>query len=258
MSEAEVFGAYAGFYDALYADKDYEGECDFIEQVLEAQGLPARASVLDLGCGTGGHAIPLALRGFAVVGVDRAPAMVEQAWAKGTEVGVSARFVEGDVRTFELGETFDAVISMFAVVSYQLTDDDLAAMFATARRHLREGGVFVFDGWHGPAVIAQQPSVASKTVSLPDGGTIARTARPGHDESAHTVTVTYEVVHTSASGEVVRRTQESHAVRYLFADEISRLLAAAGFELIAIGPFGDLSRKPTEADWNFSVVARAV
>lgn len=259
MSDSEVFGAYAGFYDALYSDKDYEAEVDFLTCVFAEQGVSEGGAVLDLGAGTGTHALALVSRGFRVTGVDRAPAMVERAREKAVEAGAEgARFIEGDVRTVDLGTTVDAVISMFAVVSYQLTDDDLAAMFATARRHLREGGVFVFDGWHGPAVLAQRPSVASKTVSLADDGTIARTARPDHDESAHTVTVTYEVTHTDASGEVVQHTQESHTVRYLFAGEIERLLVAAGFELVAVGPFGDLSRGPTEDDWNVSVVARAV
>lgn len=259
MTQSEVFGAYAGFYDALYTDKDYEAEVDFLARVFAEQGVREGAAVLDLGAGTGTHALALAARGYRVTGVDRASGMVERARAKAAGAGATqVSFVEGDVRSVDLGATVDAVISMFAVVSYQLTDADLAAMFATARRHLSEGGVFVFDGWHGPAVVAQQPSVASKTVSLPDGGAISRTARPEHDESAHTVTVTYEVTHSDAAGVTVQRTQESHTVRYLFAQEIGRLLAAADFELVAMGPFGDLTREASQEDWNFSVVAKAV
>jgi hypothetical protein len=127
----------------------------------------------------------------------------------------------------------DVVISMFAVVSYQLTDADLAAMFATARRHLGEGDVFVFDCWHGPAVVAQQPAVTTKAITLPDGGRITRVARPSHDEEAHTVTVAYEITRTDAGGAVTEHTRESHAVRYLFAEEIARL------ESLHVIPAGD-------------------
>ena len=56
-----------------------------------------------------------------------------------------------------LAGTFDAVIALFHVVSYQTTEHDLRATFATAARHLNPGGVLLFDVWHGPAVLAQQP-----------------------------------------------------------------------------------------------------
>lgn len=254
-----VFGEYASFYDALYADKDYEAEAEFLTQVFAESAVPQCGSVLDLGSGTGSHALALERRGYRVTGVDRARAMVEQARAKAEPTGASGvEFVEGDVRSVDLGRTFDTVISMFAVVSYQLADDDLAAMFATARRHLAPGGTFVFDCWHGPAVLSQRPSVTTKEVAVPGGGRITRVARPSHDQDAHTVTVAYEVTRTDATGAVAEQTRESHTVRYLFADELERLLAEAGFELAVIGPFGDLSRRPTEDDWNISVVARAV
>lgn len=256
MSEQTVFGAYAGFYDTLYADKDYEAECDFLEQVFGPRGVATGASVLDLGCGTGGHVVPLALRGYAMTGVDRSAAMIDRAAAKVAEEGVGADLVVGDIRTVAFERVFDAVISMFAVVSYQLTDADAAAVFATARRHLRPGGVFVFDVWHGPAVLSQRPEVKTKTVAAADGDEITRVARPTLDEAARTVEVAYDVTRTSA-GVVVERTAEAHVVRYFFADELRALLREAGFGGVTVGPFGDMSREPTEEDWNISVVARA-
>ena len=257
MSDQAVFGAYAGFYDALYADKDYAAECDFLEEVFASQGIGTGASVLDLGCGTGGHVVPLSVRGYAMTGVDLSAAMIDQAAAKVAESGVGADLAVGDIRTLELGRTYDAVISMFAVVSYQLTDADAAAVFATARRHLTAGGVFVFDVWHGPAVLAQRPEVKTKTVATSGGDTITRVARPTLDETARTVEVAYDVTRTSG-GVVVERTAEAHTVRYFFADELRRLLDEAGFGDVTIGPFGELGREPTEEDWNISVVARVL
>ncbi len=251
-----TFGAYAAFYDALYADKDYEAEVDFLASVFERFCDVAVEHVLDLGCGTGGHTIPLARRGYEVVGLDRSAQMIDQAAEKARTAGVEARFVIGDVRDYSLERTFDAIVSMFAVVSYQLTSDDLSRMFGAARAHLNPGGLFVFDGWFGPAVLAQGPRESSKRVLTPDGDEVVRTAHPVVDESAQTVTVNY-LVERMSCGAVVEATREAHAVRYLFADQIERHCEAAGFELVALGPFGDLTRAANDGDWNFSAVARA-
>ena len=58
---SEMFGAvYADAYDLLYQDKDYDAECDLIESLFKNYGESGIKSVLDLGCGTGNHAVPLA------------------------------------------------------------------------------------------------------------------------------------------------------------------------------------------------------
>ena len=70
----DVFGRdYAAAYDGLYQDKDYRAECELIERVFNLYGQGPVRRVLDLGCGTGGHAVVLAARGFDVLGVDRSP-----------------------------------------------------------------------------------------------------------------------------------------------------------------------------------------
>lgn len=253
----DAFQAHAEFYDVLYSDKDYEAECDFIELVLSERGIDRGAALLDLGCGTGGHALLLAERGYAVTGVDRSPAMVQQAIAKREDRKLSVDFLVGDVRWLDLGSTYDAVISMFAVASYQLTDDDLVSMFSVARRHLRPGGLFVFDAWFGPAVLVEQPEPRTKQVVTPSGEIVSREATPRLDILRHTVEVTYDVSR-ERDGVLVERNRESHVVRFLFAREIEHLLGHAGLELVALGTFMDLEREPTTSDWSISVVARAL
>jgi len=70
-----VFRDYANYYDALYREKDYKKECDFLEQIWEVSSEPI-SRVLDLGCGTGGHALPLAQRGYHVTGGNRSEQML--------------------------------------------------------------------------------------------------------------------------------------------------------------------------------------
>ena len=137
------FEDYARFYDHFYRDKDYRGECDYLLQTVErfreeGSGPPRGLRILDLGCGTGRHAALLAEGGHRVVGVDRSETMLAQARARCT-AGVDLRFVPGDVREVDLGETFDCVFALFHVASYQVTNRDIADFFAAAARHLEPG-----------------------------------------------------------------------------------------------------------------------
>lgn len=250
------FGDYACFYDALYQDKDYQAECDYLLATLARFDTRPTRTILDLGCGTGNHDLPLTRMGYEVVGVDRSEAMVAQARCKATDAALDAEFLTGDIRDLNLGRTFDAVISMFAVISYQCSNDDLLGMMRTARRHLKPGGLFVFDGWFGPAVLMSGPVAASKIVRTQDGETIERSASPVLDVLAHTVEVSYRVTR-SRHGAVIDKATEAHKVRFLFPQEIALLLDLAGFDLVAMGPFMDLDGRLSGETWNVSVVSRA-
>jgi predicted TPR repeat methyltransferase len=74
---------YANQYDRLYRDKDYAAECDFLETLFAQAATPVRR-ILDLGCGTGGHALPLAQRGLHVTGVDLSAGMLAFAQTRRT------------------------------------------------------------------------------------------------------------------------------------------------------------------------------
>src|SRR5947209_19234510 len=96
-----VFGQeYASIYNLLYEDKDYAAECDVLERVFRTFGSRQVHRVLDLGCGTGNHAVPLAERGYQVVGVDRSEDMLARARARGS----AAEFRSGDLTQLDLGE----------------------------------------------------------------------------------------------------------------------------------------------------------
>lgn len=250
-----VFGTiYSDAYDLLYQDKDYGRECDFLEAIFQRCGLKDRA-ILDLGCGTGGHAIPLTQRGYHVVGVDRSPIMLEIARRKAQAAGAAVEFVEGDIRDVNLGRTFDAVIAMFAVMCYQTSNADLAAVCRTARRHLKPGGGFAFDGWHGPGVLTDRPTQRVKIVQ--DGKRrVVRFTEPVLDTMAHTVETRFKV--WIIDGErIVSETDETHMMRFLFPQEISFFLETAGFEYVEFCPFLEIDRNLDDTCWNMMVMAKA-
>ena len=250
-----VFGRdYAAAYDDLYQDKDYLAECDLIERVFTTYGERPVRRVLDLGCGTGGHAVPLAERGYDVVGVDRAPDMLEQARTRAQ--GSSARFELGEIGTVELGQTFDAALMMFAVLGYQVGNADVQAALGTVRRHLAPRGLFFCDFWYGPAVLAQRPVERVKVIDTSQGQVIRVAA--GALDARHNLCMVRYHVWQIADGRVSAEVREQHRMRYFFEPELELLLAGAGLELVRLGAFPEIENPPTETTWNVALIARAL
>ncbi len=252
-----AFDSYAASYDLLYADKDYAAETAFVLDRLRAE-VPDLHSVLELGCGTGAHAALMAERGIAVRGIDLSATMLKRAEARRAAMpaSVAARlsFGPGDVRTFRHDQQFDAIVSLFHVMSYQTTDDDLQSALRTAWHHLRPGGVFLFDFWYGPAVLRECPEVRVKRVS-DDKLFVTRLAEPTLHHGRNLVEVAYHLFVERRDSGMVEQTRESHLLRYWFWPELQRHIAVAGFE--AQGLLQWMTDAPVRADsWHAHVLCR--
>ncbi|MEI9940718.1 MAG: class I SAM-dependent methyltransferase [Pseudomonadota bacterium] len=258
-----VFGAYSQYYDLLYKDKDYVGEASYVRSLIE-QHHPGARSVLDLGCGTGRHALLLAESGYLVTGVDRSPEMLAAAKAQLANApperaarlassGAAPEFVQGDVRSVRTGRKFDVVVSLFHVMSYQTSNADLKAAFVTAAEQLQPGGVFIFDCWYGPTVLSERPS--ARTRQLEDEHiSVTRNADPVSHPNENLVDVNYHVLITDKRSGTVEELRETHRMRYLFAPEVALLLEASGLQLTAAVEF--MSNKPLGFDtWSAVFVA---
>jgi ubiquinone/menaquinone biosynthesis C-methylase UbiE len=132
----------AAVYDMLMADSPYDQWLDWLERVWEKRGKPRQ--VIDLGCGTGSIAIPLAKRGYRVTGVDLSAEMLAVAYDKMKREQVQVTWVEQDMRELELPAA-DAVISLCDSLSYLTEEEDVKRTFARVYQHLKPGGTFLFD-----------------------------------------------------------------------------------------------------------------
>jgi SAM-dependent methyltransferase len=242
---------YASAYDSMYADKDYERECDLVEQAFARFADGPVESVLDLGAGTGNHALPLARRGYDVAAVDLSEAMVRIATEKATEAGAQVDFRQGDLRTVQLGRRFDAVLLMFAVLGYQRTNEDVRAALDNARGHLRPGGVLVLDLWYGPGVLSDPPENRRRVISTPEGA-LTRTVSAELDVPRQLCAVRYGL---SGAG---RDAEETHVMRFFFPAELELFMDLTGFELVKLSSVEDLDRPATMESWTATVVARAL
>jgi SAM-dependent methyltransferase len=225
-----VFEHYARYYDLLYKDKDYAGETEYVHSLLQRFANKPK-SILELGCGTGKHAMLLAEKGYLVTGVDQSEDMLAKARKRIAASKTTIDLRAGDVRNVRLNKQFDAVISLFHVMSYQTTNEDLLDAFATARNHLKSGGIFIFDCWYGPTVLTDRPVVRVKKLE-DEAIQVTRIAEPKLHPNENMVDVNYTVFIKEKRSGTTEEIHETHEMRYLFKPEIKFFLEASDFDLL--------------------------
>ncbi len=221
-------------YEARFPDPDHIA-ARFVDDVLHAY-LPRRldprraqtAAVLDLGCGTGRDLGYLADQGYRCVGLDRSTVMVD--YARRHYPGVSAAL--GDLRDFEVGERFDAVICLDSSLLYCHTDEELESCLRCCRAHLHDGGLLVAEMRNGAFFLGNK--------ELLDGPTHSSVEWEGRIWQAETTLWIDHAAqllrrrrnwHLPDSGEELVQTS---AWRLLFPLELGGHLRRAGFEVRAM------------------------
>jgi SAM-dependent methyltransferase len=249
--------SYSHYFDLLYKDKSYSRDVDFMVQVLQTY-VPKTRSILDLGCGTGAHAYLLAEQGFEVFGIDSSADMIYQANRKRAEglpeLSNRLAFAQGDLRSLQLHQSYDAVISIFHVMSYQTTNDDLLAAFASAKKYLNPGGIFIFDFWYGPAVLSDHPTPRLKRLE-DEKIEVLRLAEPKHYPNENRVDVHYQMLIKDKQQETLEEFTESHPMRYLFKPEIELMLSISQMKLMDCREWIS-QREPGLETWSVYCVAK--
>jgi SAM-dependent methyltransferase len=225
---------YSQYYDLFYHEKNYKEEAAFVTGLLSRYGIVG-GNLMDLGCGTGRHAVELAATGFFVSGVDMSADMLARADARRIAlpgaVAKRLKFQQGDARTVRTEEIYNAVVSLFRVASYQTTNADFMAMCHTAATHLPRSGLFLFDCWYGPAVLADPPKVRVKRATSDDTAVI-RIAEPLMRPHDNTFAVNYTIMMTDWKTQCVETVLETHVMRYMFKPEVELMLDLSGFEVL--------------------------
>jgi SAM-dependent methyltransferase len=220
---------FAGVYDAIYADPAFLAvQLAFLENAFSAVTGP----LLDAGCGTGRHLVPLCKRGYRVVGVDISPAMLGVARASLTSAGLAGALVRGDLRSLPFASVFGGILCLDSPLALILTDDGLAAALAAFHRSLRPNGVLVAEIFDYVGTLGAEP-IAPWTGSFPARrGQIAIRELHRFDRTAGIWEMAQEFcVRRGARQESFEIT---HRLRMRSSDAYAAALEAAGFRVEAL------------------------
>jgi SAM-dependent methyltransferase len=130
------------FYDAIYSFKNYPKEARELRAIIEAHKRTNGKTLLDVACGTGAHLAELR-RWYRVEGADIDPRMLKVARARLKRTPLH----RADMRAFDLGKRFDAVVCLFGSIGYVRNVRGLNAAVAAMARHTKPGGVLVIEPW---------------------------------------------------------------------------------------------------------------
>jgi SAM-dependent methyltransferase len=213
--------------------------------------------VLEIACGTGRVSIPIARLGLAVTGLDIVPGMLELARSK--SAGLPARWVEGDARTFDLGEQFRLIFMTGNAFQAFLTRADQQALLERVRAHLHDDGLFAFETrnprWTGHATHREGEEGLFANLETREQ---EEDGQPYIDSRGHAVHVSrtqiYDHVAQILHWTTYRRWREAEqertkitriAVRFIFPQELEALLYYNGFSIIR--QYGDWNLEPLTA-----------
>ncbi|MCP4134331.1 MAG: class I SAM-dependent methyltransferase [bacterium] len=249
-----VFNNYARYYNLLYKEKDYSGEVGYIIDLLNQYSKKDVRSMLDVGCGTGNHALLFAEKGYDVFGIDLSQEMISIAESRSGSLD-NLNFACCNADDFNLDRQFDAIVSLFHVISYQATNKALYNTFKNVYNHLGKDGIFIFDFWYGPAVLLDRPETRVKRLEN-DEIKVTRIAESDIHDTDNIVDVNYEVIIEDKASGGIETVLETHKMRYLFCPELLFMLENIGFEVLGALEWMSMVTPCNSNDWNAVFVVK--
>ncbi|WHT48480.1 methyltransferase domain-containing protein [Sporosarcina thermotolerans] len=216
-------------YDHLY-DR-YQKDLNIILKWAEKD-----QTIIELACGTGRLTIPMAQRGFQMIGVDLHEGMLARARQKAEEQGIAIDFVQQDCT--ELNLPVKSSLAFMTGNSFQhfLTNEAQDALFQYLSKHLKDGGIFIFDT-RNPVLkeLSVVDEYEDKYVDK-NGKQVIESHRDGYDHLTQILDCrTHRRFYRDST--LIAEEQDGISLRYSFPKEMERLIAANGFDIVHI--FGD-------------------
>ncbi|MFC1933525.1 class I SAM-dependent methyltransferase [Chloroflexota bacterium] len=244
-----LFENYGQKYDSESFTQGTKGECDFIEQEINFN---KSIKILDIGCGTGRHAIELSKRGYNVQGIDLSDSQLARARVKAEKQGLRISFLKHDARNLPFENEYDLAI-MLCEGAFPLmeTDEMNYEILRNATKSLRKQGKLIFTTLNGLFPLYHSVEEFCASTTDPGNATCKSNTFDLMTFRDHNIT---EFVDDDGN----KKKLESNE-RYYVPSEITWLLKTLGYKKIDIfgAKLGAFSRndKLTTEDFEMLVIA---
>lgn len=242
----------APYYDELMEVVPYDFWAEYVLMLFDFVGCRPQ-TLLDCACGTGNLSFELARLGLQVTGIDLSYPMILEGKKKAAQIQppLPVEFFQGDLTAFDLELSFDAATCLYDSLNYILWVNDLQNAFSCVRKHLKPGGIFIFDlnsEWAFEANLFTQKSTSPKKSLHYEWH-----ARFDQANRICTVTMNFEK-HNDFQNEVIFR--EVHQERAHSLEEIEFIVNATGWQMIHIFDAYTLNRPHRRSErWFFVIQA---
>lgn len=231
MFESEL----AEYYDVMHHHRNYCLECQFADSVIQEYCVGAKR-VLDIGCGTGEHAIKMAQHGYEVMAIDASQDMIRLTEEKAKKAGVPIEARCADMYDLNTIGEFQAAYCLGYTLLYMTTYQQVKRFLSTVNRALLPRGVLLIDFLNGWSLMEDFPR--DKFVYKHEDTTIFRFEQASLNKKKRVKHIEFYYVIQHDDGRVKTIFSEED-LRIFFADEVHMLLSNSGFE--SIKSFGNYS-----------------
>lgn len=244
-----LFENYGLKYDNECFTHGTVGECDFIEEEI---GKNKNTSILDIGCGTGRHAIELTKRGYHIKGIDLSESQLKRAKEKASELNLNIDFQKHDARKLPFKKEFDLAI-MLCEGAFPLmeTDEMNYEILQNASKSLKDNGKLIFTTLNGLYPLFH--SVKEFLESQKQEGNVS------YDKNSFDLMTFRDSCINYVEDDLGNKKELASNERYYVPSEITWLLKSLGFKKIEIygATLGAFSRKDKLSTEDFEMLVIA-
>jgi SAM-dependent methyltransferase len=212
---------YLRIYEPILTSERTQRDVDGIVNLL---ALPQGCSILDLCCGHGRHAIPLAQRGYMVTGQDLSEVFLREAEKEALAKGVHVDWLHGDMRNIPFENEFDAVINIFTAFGYLENQDEDQQVLNQICKALKPGGLFLLEILHREGLIRH---FSPHMIEHHPNGLIVLEER-NFDLLTSRANVKITMIYPNGE-----RKEYGHAARVYTLTELAQMLTIAGLKVKA-------------------------